>query len=166
MAGNLFRRHPSGPWLRRISLACVLAMSATTMPEAALRVPVGPAVPVADTPEFPAPVRPAKVVPAKFVPAKFVTASWYGPHHHGRPTASGEVFDAAGFTAAHRTLPFGTRLLVTNPENGRTVEVRVNDRGPYVAGRSLDLSEGAALAIGIHAKGTGTIEIRQAPSPQ
>lgn len=151
MAGTLRR---SGPWRRCFGLVCVLAVSATTMPEAAPRVPVGPVVSVADTQELPAPVRPAKVVPAKFV-----TASWYGPHHHGRPTASGELFDAAGLTAAHRTLPFGTRLAVTNPENSRTVEVRVNDRGPYVAGRSLDLSEAAARAIGIHAKGIATIKI-------
>lgn len=147
MTGTL---RQSGPWLRRFGLACALVMSATSMLSAAPRVPLEPVAPISDQPEVPVPAHPAKVV----------TASWYGPHHHGRRTASGELFNAAGFTAAHRTLPFGTRLTVTNPENGRTIEVRINDRGPYVAGRSLDLSEAAALAIGIHAKGTGTIEIR------
>ena len=75
-----------------------------------------------------------------------------------RPTASGETFDKARLTAAHRTLPFGTRVAVTNLDNGRTVEVRVNDRGPFVAGRLLDLSEGAARAIG--GIGAGLIHVR------
>src|SRR5262245_51153953 len=66
-------------------------------------------------------------------------ASWYGSAHEGRRTASGDVFDPSEFTAAHRTLPFGTRLLVTDLESGRAVEVRVNDRGPFVDGRILDL---------------------------
>jgi rare lipoprotein A len=74
-------------------------------------------------------------------------ASWYGEPHHGQPTASGETFDMALLTAAHRTLPLGTRLRVMNLENGRIVRVRVNDRGPYVAGRILDLSYGAARAL-------------------
>lgn len=74
-------------------------------------------------------------------------ASWYGEPHHGRPTASGEIFDMARLTAAHRSLRLGTRLRVVNLENGRSVRVRVNDRGPYVAGRALDLSLGAARAL-------------------
>jgi rare lipoprotein A len=75
-------------------------------------------------------------------------ASWYGPGFHGRRTASGEVFDQEGLTAAHRTFPFGTRLKVTNPKTTRSVCVVVNDRGPFVAGREIDLSKGAAFAIG------------------
>ncbi len=71
-------------------------------------------------------------------------ASWYGGKFHGRQTASGEVFDKHKLTAAHKTLPFGTRLRVTNLENGRSVTVKVNDRGPFVKGRVLDLSRGAA----------------------
>jgi rare lipoprotein A len=67
-------------------------------------------------------------------------ASWYGEWHEGRPTASGETFDPSKLTAAHPTLPLGTRLRVTNRQNGRSVDVRVNDRGPHVAGRALDLS--------------------------
>jgi rare lipoprotein A len=80
-------------------------------------------------------------------------ASWYGEPHHGHPTASGEVFDMTRLTAAHRTLPLGTRLRVMNLENGRIVGVWVNDRGPYVAGRVLDLSREAARALGMVERG-------------
>jgi rare lipoprotein A len=80
-------------------------------------------------------------------------ASWYGEPHHGQPTASGEIFDMAQLTAAHRTLPFGTRLRVVNLENGRIVRVRVNDRGPYLDGRVLDLSRGAARALAMVERG-------------
>jgi peptidoglycan lytic transglycosylase len=84
-------------------------------------------------------------------------ATWYGPGFHGKRTASGEVFDQDAMTCAHKTFPFGTRLRVTNPENGKSVVVVVNDRGPFVAGRDLDLSRGAARAIGI---GCGDVEIQ------
>jgi rare lipoprotein A len=76
-------------------------------------------------------------------------ASFYGPGFAGRPTASGERFDPAAFTAAHRTLRFGTCLRVTNLSNGRQVEVRVNDRGPYAGTRILDVSVAAARALGM-----------------
>lgn len=76
-------------------------------------------------------------------------ASWYGRRFHGRPTASGERFDMNGLTAAHRTLPFGTRVRVRNTRNGREVVVRINDRGPHVKGRILDLSQAAAAALGL-----------------
>jgi len=77
------------------------------------------------------------------------TASWYGPGFHGRKTASGEIFDQNKMTAASRTLPFGTRLTVENLQNGRRCEVVINDRGPYVSGRGLDLSHEAARRIGM-----------------
>lgn len=77
-------------------------------------------------------------------------ASWYGPGFHGRRAASGERFNQFGMTAAHKTLPFGTLIMVTNTSNGRSCIVRVNDRGPYVAGREIDLSYGAAQAIGMN----------------
>ena len=73
----------------------------------------------------------------------------------GRHTASGQPFNPHGMTAAHRTLPFGTHLTVTNPRNGQSVTVVINDRGPFVSGVSLDLSLGAAQAIGLH--GTGSV---------
>ena len=78
-----------------------------------------------------------------------VRASWYGNELRGHRTASGEMFEPNGLTAAHRSLPFGTCLVVGNPKTGKTVSVRVNDRGPFVAGLTLDLSSGAARAIGM-----------------
>src|SRR5947208_14632673 len=85
-------------------------------------------------------------------------ASWYGEAHHGRLTASGERYDMHALTAAHRSLPFGTRLRVTNLTNGESVEVRVNDRGPVVPGRILDLSYAAARKL--QAVGAGVIPVR------
>jgi len=76
-------------------------------------------------------------------------ATWYGPEHAGKRTASGEVFNPNGLTAAHRSLPFGTCLRVSNPKSGRSVSVRINDRGPFTKGVSLDLSQGGARAIGM-----------------
>ena len=84
-------------------------------------------------------------------------ASWYGLPHHGRRTASGEIYDMHKMTAAHRTLPLGTRVLVTNLDNGRTVEVRINDRGPFRRNRVLDLSYAAARQLG--AVGEGVIPV-------
>jgi rare lipoprotein A len=74
-------------------------------------------------------------------------ASWYGPGFHGRPTASGEPFSTNKLTAAHRTLPFGTRVRVVHRKSGRSVVVRINDRGPYAHGRVIDLSWASAQAI-------------------
>jgi len=74
-------------------------------------------------------------------------ASWYGGSHHGGPTASGERFNKHAMTAAHRTLKMNTRVRVTNKRNGRSVEVRINDRGPYARGRIIDLSEAAAKKL-------------------
>jgi rare lipoprotein A len=85
-------------------------------------------------------------------------ASWYGAPHHGRRTASGEVYDMHQLTAAHRTMPFGTRLLVTNRDTSQSAEVRVNDRGPFVEGRILDVSYAAARQLG--AVGPGIIPVR------
>jgi DNA ligase D-like protein (predicted ligase) len=87
-------------------------------------------------------------------------ASWYGRQHDGRRTASGEIYDMHKLTAAHRTLPLGARVLVTHAGNGRSVEVRVNDRGPFVDGRILDLSYAAAERLGALADGTFTVVLR------
>ena len=84
-------------------------------------------------------------------------ASWYGHQFHGRRTASGERFDMHALTAAHPSLPFGTRLTVRNPANGREVMVRVNDRGPHTGRRIIDLSRAAAQSIGLVATGVGTV---------
>lgn len=86
-------------------------------------------------------------------------ASWYGPGFHGNRTSNGEVYDAEDMTAAHQTLPLGTRLAVTNLDNGKTVEVRVNDRGPFAKGRVLDLSHAAAREIDLVGPGTARVRI-------
>ena len=81
-------------------------------------------------------------------------ASWYGPSFHGNPTANGEIYDMWALTAAHRTLPFGTRVLVQSAETGKSVTVRINDRGPFIRGRVIDLSYGAARELAMIGKGT------------
>jgi rare lipoprotein A len=90
-----------------------------------------------------------------------VVASWYGPTFHGRRTASGQVFDQERLTAAHKTLPFGTKLRVTNLRNGRSVMVTVTDRGPYVRNRQLDVSLGAARRLGFIGSGTAPVLIER-----
>jgi rare lipoprotein A len=84
-------------------------------------------------------------------------ASWYGPEFDGRPTASGEIFNSTLLTAAHPTLPFGTMLLITNKHNNRQVTVRVNDRGPFVSARIIDLSKAAAERLDMIATGTAPV---------
>jgi rare lipoprotein A len=86
-------------------------------------------------------------------------ASWYGHQFHGRKTANGEVYDMHAVSAAHKTLPFNTVVRVHNLDNGRTLTVRVNDRGPFVHGRIIDLSYGAAQAIGLVGPGTARVEV-------
>lgn len=87
------------------------------------------------------------------------SASYYAAHFNGRRTASGERFDNAGLTAAHRTLPFGSRVRVTNVANGRSVVVRINDRGPFTRGRMIDVSRAAADQLGLVARGHGDVEL-------
>jgi peptidoglycan lytic transglycosylase len=87
------------------------------------------------------------------------TASWYGPGFHGKQTANGEIYDQYELTAAHPSLPLGSRAMVTNLANGRAVEVRINDRGPFVGGRVIDLSYAAAHAIGMVGPGTAPVRI-------
>jgi rare lipoprotein A len=103
---------------------------------------------------------PPRSAPAPRAPSGVQTGrgSWYGEPHHGRKTASGEVYDMNALTAAHRDLPLGTRVRVTNVGNGRSVVVRINDRGPYVGGRVIDLSRAAAREIG--ALGAGVFSVR------
>jgi len=89
----------------------------------------------------------------------YVVASWYGPEFHGKPTSSGEIFDMHAFTCAHREYPFGTILKITNGATDKTVRCVVNDRGPFVSGRDIDLSYAAANEIGLVGKGTSTVRI-------
>jgi rare lipoprotein A len=102
----------------------------------------------------------AEAIEPKSAPTATRTyASWYGDEWQGRPTASGELFDMHDLTAAHPTLPFGTKLHVTNLRNGRSVTVRVNDRGPAVRGRGIDLSYAAARALGAVHRGVVPVRI-------
>ena len=89
------------------------------------------------------------------------TASWYGPGFHGRRTASGERFNSYDMTAAHRSLPFGTKLRVVNEANGRFVVVRVNDRGPFAHRRIIDLAKGPAQALGLTSSGTAYVSLHR-----
>ena len=90
---------------------------------------------------------------------QYGNASWYGNSFHGRPTASGESYDMHEFTGAHRDLPFGTVIKVKNLRNGKEVVVRVNDRGPYIKSRIVDLSRAAASMLGIVSRGTARVSI-------
>lgn len=103
--------------------------------------------------------------PADQAPYETGLASWYGIPFHGRLTASGERYDMEAMTAAHKTLPFGTRVLVRCLDTGLTVEVRVNDRGPFVAGRIIDLSAAAGRALGLESRGLARVELRVLSSP-
>jgi rare lipoprotein A len=103
------------------------------------------------------------------MPAEMGTASWYGPGFHGRRTASGGRYDMDALTAAHPRLPFGTICLVTNLRNGRTVEVEITDRGPYVHGRIIDLSREAARNLRMIRDGLAPVVVevlRAAPQPR
>ena len=90
-----------------------------------------------------------------------MTASWYGPHFHGRKTANGEFYNQMAFTAAHKKLRFGTLLRITNPRNNISVIVRINDRGPYIRGRELDLSKASAYVLGITDRGFQKVKVDQ-----
>ncbi|MGM8909693.1 septal ring lytic transglycosylase RlpA family protein [Psychrobacter sp. 1U1] len=92
-------------------------------------------------------------------------ASWYGRKFHGRKTASGDTFDMNGLTAAHRSLPLNCYVKVTNKTNGKSVVVKVNDRGPFHGNRVLDLSYGAAKRLGITSKGVGNVSIERVSGP-
>jgi rare lipoprotein A len=86
-------------------------------------------------------------------------ASWYGPGFYGNRTASGEVLRKGTYTAAHRSLPFGTLVKVTNLNNGRSAVVRINDRGPFTGGRIIDLAHGAASDLGVTSSGVATVRL-------
>lgn len=110
-----------------------------------------------------APATPASA-PISGLSGRIVTASWYGSELSGHRTTSGEVFNPNELTAASRSLPIGSRVQVTNVSNGRTVVVRINDRGPYIRGRGIDLSHAAAQRIGLVHNGVGHVQIARADS--
>ena len=120
-----------------------------------------PVVPVSDVQTEVAEEAPAEAADGEVVGVG--KASYYGAELAGNPTASGEAFDPAEMTAAHRTLPFGTRLRVTNERNGESVVVRVNDRGPFHGDRVLDVSTAAAKEIGLKRTGTAPVTLERLP---
>ena len=127
-----------------------------------LRRLIGGAAPVSEIENMPKPKPVVEAAPAQqvaIVSSTVGSASWYGPGFHGRRTANGESFNQYALTAAHRTLPFGTRVLVTNLYTGRQVVVRINDRGPFSGNRIIDLSAGAANQIGLTSAGVGTVQL-------
>lgn len=90
-----------------------------------------------------------------------MTASWYGPRFHGKLTANGEIFNQMAYTAAHKKLNFGTLLKLTNLRNNKSIIVRINDRGPYVRGRQLDLSKAAAISLGMTKRGVSKLKVQE-----
>jgi len=90
---------------------------------------------------------------------QYGVASWYGSDFHGKPTSSGEIYDMYQLSCAHKTLPLGTTVIVTNLDNGQSLELRVNDRGPFVKDRIIDLSYAAARILGIYEKGTAYVKV-------
>lgn len=94
-----------------------------------------------------------------YKPLGVMKASWYGPNFHGRQTANGEIYNQYELTAAHKTMKFGTLLRLTNPDNNKSIIVRINDRGPYIEGRELDLSYASAKALGIIKPGVKRLKV-------
>lgn len=151
-----------------LGLAPLAASTAATPSESALPLEASAATAeIAASPELvplaPAPVAaPADSLPQEAeagTPMGSGSASFYASRFHGRRTASGEAFDNGAMTAAHRSLPFGSLVRVTNTANGRSVVVRINDRGPFTRGRLIDVSRAAAEELGIVARGHGTVEL-------
>jgi rare lipoprotein A len=148
MTANLFSERPrvrrNAPVLISIFLV-LLALPACSLPPSRVKVP---SVPGADIPL-----------------TQTGTASWYGPGFHGKATASGVIYNQNDFTAAHQTLPLGTKVMVTNLENGSAIEVTINDRGPFVKARIIDLSYAAGAALGMIGPGTIPVRIEVIDSP-
>jgi rare lipoprotein A len=105
------------------------------------------------------PVSPEQVEKRESMEVQYGVASWYGKDFHGKPTSSGEIYDMYQLTCAHKTLPLGTTVMVTNMENGRSLELKVNDRGPFVKERIIDLSYAAAKILGVWEKGTSLVKV-------
>ena len=113
-----------------------------------------------------APALQRTVEPVKPLRSWVGVSSWYGPGFHGRETANGEIYDMYGATAASRTLPLGSVVRVINQETGRSRVVRINDRGPYIAGRDIDLSYEVARSLGLEVRGVARVRIELLHVPQ
>lgn len=138
---------------RRLNVAAGIALAMTILAGCTSRQPEAVVAP------YPAPA------PAPASATVFGTASWYGPRFDGRRTSSGVVYNQEDLTAASVLFPLGTRVIVTNLANGRSVEVTINDHGPYLRGRAIDLSHRAAAVIGMIGTGTGRVRMDVVASP-
>ena len=138
-------------------MANILASCATPPPIAAVPQPMFTVV------SIPQAKPRQEILPAPKI--RVVKASWYGHAFAGHKTTSGEPYNPEGLTAASKTFPLGTVVKVSNPQNGKSVRVRINDRGPFVRGRSLDLSHHAAQALGILHKGVTQVKVQKLTSP-
>src|SRR5512139_1386812 len=145
--------------MMRVSAPLLAIALAVFIPACAGRAP-------REEPSAPGQPPPAVVSPPPKAYLETGTASWYGRDFHGRTTASGDPFDMYGISAAHRTLPLGTVLRVTNLDNFKTIMVKVNDRGPFVRGRILDLSYGAARELGAVPQGSVRVKIEAVETPE
>ena len=124
-----------------------------------------PSTPAPPRAVVPAPSPPRLPAPAPEDFEQTGIASWYGRQHQGKRTASGEAYDMNALTAAHRTLPLGTRVRVTNLDNGRSVDVRINDRGPFTRRRVIDLSYAAAQRLGAVGAGLFRVSLKTIAGP-
>jgi rare lipoprotein A len=136
--------------MRKLVMGCAMAGMIALSPKSEARLPVSTISPLAISISKP----------------QFGLASWYGKECDGNRTASGEIFDVTRFTAAHRELPIGTRIKVTNLYNSRSAVVRVNDRGPNIAGRVVDLSAAAARRLGFLRQGLTPVQVEVVACPQ
>jgi rare lipoprotein A len=164
------RAYPVFPTGLMVALSCALIIFAGCAHRATTSRPPVQSVPSTEAPSPPSgappPVERQPAIPGEYVEEG--VASWYGDPFNGRRTSNGEVYDMHQFTAAHRTLPFGAIVRVTNLRNGKQTEVRITDRGPFVANRVIDLSLSAAQAIDMVGPGTAPVrlEILGGPNPQ
>lgn len=146
------------PDASRLTAAAVTPESPKPAPIQSEQVRQEPKVEAIEIPEAkPAPV--AEPAPEKGRVIGSGEASYYGPGFAGRPTANGETFNPSELTAAHRSLPFGSRVRVTNLANDKSIVVRINDRGPFVADRLIDVSQGAARQLGMISSGTARVQL-------
>ena len=146
---------------------CALLQSPSDIPTPT-ETPAQPAAPKTSDGVQPAPSQPSTARKSPAGPAKLPQtgeASWYGAQHQGKQTASGTIYDQAGLTAAHPSLPFGSKIKVTNLANGKSVEVEITDRGPAAGNRIIDLSQAAAKALEMIESGTATVRL-ELPSGQ
>lgn len=148
------RRCTLGVWAAMAAMALLLQACGTVDPQ--LTETSAGLPPTASVPSYPGPGEPAAHLSQYDVVG---VASWYGKPYHGRRTASGEIYNMNQLTAAHPTLPFGTRVAVTNLENGRTVIVTINDRGPFKPNRVIDVSRKAAGQLGFLGQGLARVRV-------